>query len=96
LKPRLPYFDNPYRLAAVGGFGTSPFMRSAQKGGGKGGGVRGEAPSTAWHLSEMVRRLLAFPFGGKVSGGSADRRMRGAPASAFFLGDPSTRFARSG
>jgi len=27
--------------------------------------IRGEAHSTAWHFPEMVRRLLAFPFGGK-------------------------------
>jgi len=30
-------------------------------------GVRGEAPSTAWHLPEKVRSLPAFPLRGKTS-----------------------------
>jgi len=51
LKPRLPYFDNPYRLAAVGGFGTSPFMRSAQKGGGKGRANGANAPPALFVIS---------------------------------------------
>jgi len=51
--------------ASPKGFGTSPFMRSAQKGGGKIGGVRGEAPSL----------FLGDPFRCEATKGGAGNRV---------------------